>query len=123
MLTLYGLKNCQTCQKACKWLDRHAIAYRFSDYREDPIPSAMLSAWASQAGDFKHVINAASTTWRQLPAPRRSPATQAEWVVLLRDYPALIRRPVLVGSDGQYLAQGFSHGVYEKLISSGTHDD
>ena len=123
MLTLYGLKNCQTCQKARKWLDRHAIAYRFCDYREEPIPTAVLSAWASQVGHFKHIINAASPTWRQLPAPRRDPATQAEWIVLLRDYPALIRRPVLAGSDGQYLEQGFSHGAYEKRFGSGHQDD
>lgn len=118
MLTLYGLKNCQTCQKACRWLERSAIAHRFVDYRQEPVATEMLCRWAQQAGQFANLINTASTTWRQLPSSRRLPATQAEWIVLLRDYPTLIRRPVLVSSQGQYLSQGFSHGLFEKHVRS-----
>ena len=32
--TVYGLKNCDTCKKATKWLDRFQVPYTFVDYRE-----------------------------------------------------------------------------------------
>lgn len=67
MTTLYGLKNCDTCKKATKWLDRFGVAYTFVDYREQKPEPETLVAWAEQAGGFDALINKSSTTWRQLP--------------------------------------------------------
>ena len=107
MTTLYGLKNCDTCKKASKWLDRFAVAYTFVDYREHkPAPETLLE-WAGKAGGFDALINKSSTTWRQLPVNRKTPGSDAEWKLLLREYPQLIRRPVVVTDDG-VLTQGFS---------------
>jgi arsenate reductase-like glutaredoxin family protein len=35
MLTMYGIKNCDTIKKARRWLEAHQIEYRFHDYRAD----------------------------------------------------------------------------------------
>jgi hypothetical protein len=32
-ITLYGIKNCDTMNKARAWLDKHGIDYSFHDYK------------------------------------------------------------------------------------------
>ncbi|MGH8072943.1 MAG: arsenate reductase, partial [Lysobacter sp.] len=41
--TLYGLKNCDTCRKAIKWLDRFDVPHDFVDYRDNkPSPETLV---------------------------------------------------------------------------------
>src|SRR3546814_10338156 len=51
--TLYGLKNCDTCRKARKWLDRFGVAHEFIDYRDEKPGPETLVEWARQAGGFE----------------------------------------------------------------------
>ncbi len=51
MVTIYGIKNCDTMKKALRWLDEHSVDYRFHDYRKDGLDTAALKAWEkSSAG-------------------------------------------------------------------------
>ena len=111
--TLYGLKNCDTCRKARKWLDRFGVAHAFVDYREEKPTPETLVEWASKLGGFEAMVNRSSTTWRELPAHRKAAGSDAEWKLLLREYPQLIRRPVVVTSDGA-VSQGFSDNGFRK---------
>ena len=113
MTTLYGLNNCDTCRKARKWLDRFGVAHAFVDYRDVRQPPETLVAWAGQAGGFEPLVNKSSTTWRQLADNRKGAASDAEWKLLLREYPQLIRRPVVVTDDGA-MTQGFSDNGFKK---------
>ena len=47
--TLYGLKNCDTCKKATKWLDRFGVPYTFVDYRDSKPSPETLVEWAGKA--------------------------------------------------------------------------
>lgn len=113
MTTLYGLKNCDTCKKACKWLDRFGVAYTFVDYRDHKPSPEMLVEWAGKAGGFEALINKSSTTWRQLPDNRKAAASDAEWKLLLREHPQLIKRPLVVTKDGA-MTQGFSDNGFKQ---------
>lgn len=113
MITVYGLKNCDTCKKAIKWLQRFGVAHTFVDYRDTPQPASTMVEWADQAGGFDTLVNKSSTTWRQLPDSRKAPGSQAEWKLLLKEYPQLIRRPLVVGDDG-VMHQGFSDNGFKQ---------
>jgi Spx/MgsR family transcriptional regulator len=110
--TVYGLATCDTCRKARNWLKRFDIGHAFVDYREQRIEPATLKAWADQLGGFDRLINRASTTWRNLPEARRSPGSDPEWQLLLREHPALIKRPVLFTGDGT-VSVGFTDKAWK----------
>jgi Spx/MgsR family transcriptional regulator len=114
-VTLYGLSTCDTCRKARNWLDRFGVEYAFVDYRANPIPPATLKDWAQQLGGWEKLVNKASTTWRNLLPQRKNPASDPEWTLLLKEYPALIKRPVVVRENGE-AGVGFSDNAFKKLF-------
>ena len=118
MTTLYGLSNCDTCKKARKWLERFGIAHQFVDYRDVRQAPEMLAEWARQAGGWDALVNKSSTTWRNLPPSRKTPGSDAEWKLLLKEYPQLIRRPVVVTDDG-VVTQGFSDNGFKARFGVG----
>jgi len=114
-IEVHGLGKCDTCRKARKWLDRHAVDYRFIDYRDEPAAPATLKQWAEAVGGFDELVNRSGKTWRNLASGRKSPGSTAEWSLLIREYPALVRRPVLVLADGS-VHLGFSDKLYARLF-------
>jgi Spx/MgsR family transcriptional regulator len=117
--TLYGLNNCDTCRKARKWLDRFGLGYTFVDYRDDRQSPDTLVEWKDKLGGWDAMINKSSTTWRTLPEGRKTPGSDAEWKLLLKEYPQLIRRPLVVGDDGS-VTQGFSDNGFKKRFGVGS---
>lgn len=118
MTTLYGLSNCDTCKKARKWLQRFGIEHAFVDYRDNkPSPETLLE-WGQKLGGFPAMVNKSSTTWRQLPENRKAAASDAEWKLLLREYPQLIRRPLVVTDDGM-VSQGFTDNGFKQRFGIG----
>ena len=97
------------------WLDEHGQAHTFVDYREHPIAAARLRKWAQQLGGWEKLVNRASMTWRNLPPGRKQPADDAQWLALIAEYPALVRRPVTLMPDGA-VAVGFTDKKYTALF-------
>ncbi len=114
-IRVLGLKNCDTCRKARKWLDVHGIAYDFIDYREHPPSAAELRDWAGQLGGWEKLVNRASTTWRQLADAEKQAGTDDEWVALLQRHPALVKRPVLLTPDGS-VSTGFKEADWARRL-------
>jgi Spx/MgsR family transcriptional regulator len=115
VVKLYGLKKCGTCAKAMAWLEQHGIEYRFTDYRDHPIPADVLTAWSADLGGWEKLVNRASMTWRNLPGERKSPVLPEQWLALIAEFPALIKRPVTIASNGAVSA-GFSEKKYGALL-------
>lgn len=111
-VTLYGLDNCDTCRKARNWLQRFGVEHEFIDYRAQRIAPETLKSWAAKLGGWDKLVNRASTTWRTLPEPRKSPGSDPEWTLLVKEYPALVKRPVVVA--GEEVSVGFSDNGFKK---------
>lgn len=104
MIIVYGLKTCDTCRKALKWLMEEGIAHRFHDLRADGVPEEALSRWLAQLG-WSGLVNQRSTTWRGLPAGTAEGLDDAGAAALIRQYPALVKRPLF--DTGSAVAVGF----------------
>ena len=114
--TVYGLAKCETCRKARNWLERKGVPHAFVDYRDNRVPAETLKAWAKQVGGFATLVNRSGTTWRNLPAPRKEAASDPEWTLLIKEYPQLVRRPVVVLPDGT-ISMGFTDKLFAKLFA------
>lgn len=115
--TLYGLANCDTCRKARNWLKRFGVEHGFVDYRDERQAPDTLVEWKDRLGGWDAMVNKSSTTWRNLPPARKTPGSDAEWKLLLREHPQLIRRPVVVTEDGA-ISQGFTDNAFKKCFGA-----
>jgi Spx/MgsR family transcriptional regulator len=113
---VYGLEKCSNCQKARKWLDRHKIAHEFIDYREHCVDAPTLKAWARAVDGWEKLVNRTGMTWRNLPPARKTPGSDPEWQLLIKEYPALVRRPVVVQGDAVSL--GFTDKLFARLFAA-----
>ncbi len=112
-MDVYGLKNCDTCRKALRWLDANGIAYSFHDIRQAGLGEADIAHWAGKAG-WESLLNRRGTTWRGLPDAEREGVDEARAVRLMAAHPALMKRPVFV-LDGDVLV-GFDAAVQARLV-------
>ncbi|MFA7678907.1 MAG: Spx/MgsR family RNA polymerase-binding regulatory protein [Pigmentiphaga sp.] len=114
-LEVYGLKNCDTCRKARRWLDEMGMAATFHDLRETPPDAQQLDAWAQAAGGWEKLVNKSSTTWRALDASLKQPDSAEAWLALVQANPTLIKRPLL--QTDKVVVQGFSAEKWKSLLS------
>ncbi|HVW06004.1 MAG TPA: ArsC family reductase [Vicinamibacterales bacterium] len=113
MLTMFGIKNCDTIKKARAWLDAHGVAYRFHDYKIGGIDRESLETWCRAAG-WEKVCNRAGTTFKKLPESQREGLTAIKAIALMVEHPSMIKRPVL-DIDGTIVV-GFSPDDYQRLF-------
>jgi len=112
---LYGFADADSCRKACRWLDRFGPAYDFVELRQQRPEASLLRQWASRAGGWDALTDRAGKAWKNLLPQRRHPASDAEWTLLIREHPGVLRLPLAVLADGRVLA-GFTGGGYEKAF-------
>ena len=111
MLTVYGIKQCDTVRKALKWLGQNGIEHRFHDFRSDGLQAELLQNWLDSSFSDK-LVNRRSTTWRKLSETQRQ--SEGEMLLnLLMQYPTLIKRPVFV--TDQIVAIGFNPKELESM--------
>ncbi len=112
MITMYGIKNCDTIKKARRWLDDHQIEYRFHDYRADGLDRALLDTFIDELG-WEALLNTRGTTWRKLDESVRASIKNADAAAtLMLEMPAIIKRPLLC-APGQPMLLGFSDSSYQ----------
>lgn len=117
VVTLYGIKNCDTVKTARRWLESHAIEYQFHDFRVDGLDQGSVQSWLAELG-WETVVNKRSTTWKQLEKSLRDnmDADIAKGAIL--ENPTLIKRPLL--DTGRERFVGFSADRYQTIFNQHT---
>lgn len=115
MTTIYGIKQCDTCRKALRWLDDQGVAHQWRDVREQPLQAADISAWLAKC-DWRTLVNKRSTTWRELSEAERNALDASTIVVQLLATPTLTKRPVLLHDDALHI--GFSPARYAEIFGT-----
>ena len=108
-LTLYGLKNCDTCKKALKALEATGSDVRFVDIRAEADLESSVPTWLGAVGSDV-LVNRRSTTWRGLSDAERESDPSA----LLQANPTLIKRPVIETGSAVYV--GWTKDVQAVLL-------
>ena len=88
LITLYGIKNCDTVKKARKWLDELG---------------------------WENLVNRRSTSWRALDEATREGMNEDSALAAIMAQPTLIKRPLL--DIGHERFAGFSAATYQKIFS------
>jgi Spx/MgsR family transcriptional regulator len=117
VITLYGIKNCDTVKKARKWLDEHTIDYAFHDLRGDGLTQEQVSEWVAELG-WETLVNKRSTTWKALDESERNSMDSASAQAAIMAQPTLIKRPLL--DTGHQRFTGFSASNYETIFNQHT---
>lgn len=102
MITIYGIKNCDTMQKAMKWLDAKKIKYTFHDYREQGITKQRIEEWLKHFLVDK-VMNTKSTTYRGFTDEEKaSISDKKKAIALMMANTSVIKRPVWDFGNGKF---------------------
>ncbi|HEX5277447.1 MAG TPA: ArsC/Spx/MgsR family protein [Fluviicoccus sp.] len=102
MITIYGIRNCDTVKKSLFWFDEQGITYRFHDFKKESLDPALLSDWLAQTG-WQALVNCKGSTWRKLGLTPEVMESSAHSVIM--DNLSLIRRPLV--SCAGVIATGF----------------
>jgi len=94
-ITIYALKNCDSCKKAIKAVQAAGYQFIIKDVRDDGVPETVLAELLATHGS-EVVINRKSTTWRNLGEDERA----NDPLDLLKAHPTLLKRPVII-ADGK----------------------
>lgn len=113
-MIIYGIKNCDTMQKAFTWLEENGVAYTFHDYKVKGITKQKIEQW------LKHVpittlINSKSTTFRELEdAEKASIKSKAKAIELMITHTSIIKRPLV--ETGHEILVGFDPEHWDKHV-------
>ncbi len=115
-MKLYGIPNCSTVKKARAWLDQHAVAYEFHDFKKLGLDAVTGQQWLTQQ-PWEKLVNRSGMTWRNLSDAEKNAVTDAASALpLMQDKTSVIKRPVLVDNN-QILALGFNETDYTQLFA------
>ena len=66
MITIYGIKNCDSVRKARKFLEALNVDYIFRDFREESISETDIKNWLNLGVSIDELFNKRSQTYRGL---------------------------------------------------------
>ncbi|MGB0712368.1 MAG: ArsC family reductase [Gammaproteobacteria bacterium] len=115
MITIYGIRNCDTVRKARRWLTDKGVDHHFHDLRTDGLDRKTLSSWMDRL-HWQDLLNRRGTTWRKLPETDRANVDDHSAVDLMLKHVTLIKRPIVrIGTAGPVVV-GFSPEDWELLL-------
>ncbi|MBP3126332.1 ArsC/Spx/MgsR family protein [Thalassospira sp. ER-Se-21-Dark] len=96
MVTIYGIKNCETVRKTLKWFEAKGIENKLHDFRADGIDAKTIKGWLDEVGG-KVLINKRGPSYRNLSDDDKAILEQgcAAASEVLAANPTVIKRPVV----------------------------
>lgn len=115
-MKLYGIPNCNTVKKARDWLEQHAVAYEFHDFKKLGLDTETAQYWLQQQ-PWEKLVNRSGMTWRNLTDTEKNAVTDAASALrLMQEKTSVIKRPIVVKND-KIIALGFNETEYAQLFA------
>ncbi|MBL1404596.1 MAG: Spx/MgsR family RNA polymerase-binding regulatory protein [Rhizobiales bacterium] len=112
-ITIYHLKNCDTCKKAIKAIEANGTELTKIDVRADGVNNEDLVKFAEAVG-FEKLLNTRSTTWRGLSETDKADIDLQKALALIGEHPTLMKRPVIMDTDGD-ITVGWTKEIQAKF--------
>lgn len=114
MITMYGIKNCDTIKKARKFLEESNTDYKFHDFKKEGLDRDVLSKWVDELG-WEVLVNKRGTTWRKLSSDVQDSIVDGNSAInLMLENLSIIKRPVLK-VNGEHVV-GFDADKYKEAV-------
>ena len=115
MINIYGLKNCDSCRKAIKWLEKNSFEFNFFDFKDLHLTEILLSSWI-KVHSLDRILNNRSTTWRNLDQKLKNNFDK-DFIKIIIQNASLIKRPSWEKNSlpESNLAPGFSN-IHKEFI-------
>lgn len=114
MITLFGIKNCDTVRRARRELERAGVAFQFHDFDRDGLSESQIQDWLKQVGP-ETLINRRGPVWRGLSATEREQLMHGDGAALIAANTRLIKRPVIAHGAG--LQVGFPAAEQDAIVT------
>lgn len=125
-LLLIYYPSCTTCQKAEKWLAERGISCEKRHIKEQNPTAAELDSWAQKSGQpLTKFFNTSGMLYRSLELKEKLPGmTRQEQLEMLASSGMLVRRPLLIGNDGEsFVLIGFRPAQWEAALDDKEQPD
>lgn len=115
-MKVYGITTCDSVKKTRQFLDAHAVAYDFVNFKQTPPTEAQLESWFAVFGD--KLVNKHSKTYREQAAAAKAAQAAGEkaLIQLLIAQPLMVKRPV-IEKDGQPVLLGWQEAALAELLA------
>ena len=114
MIVGFGIKNCDTCRAAIKWLDSISKDFRFHDVRKEGLDLKVIRSWSDFVG-WEALLNKRGSTWRRLPDSVKLDINASNAPKYMAENVTLIKRPVFDISGNFFV--GFHETKLLQLIA------
>ncbi len=112
MITIYGIKNCDSVKKAVSFFKNNNIPYEIFDFKTEKLSCDTISRWLTKI-DMKTLFNARSTTYRNLKLGELNLNEEEQEKWLCKEN-LLIKRPVIEYKDEVIV--GFKEEIYTRIF-------
>lgn len=94
-ITIFGIKNCDTMQKAFRWLDSKQVPYTFHDFKKGNLRAEDVEFWLKDL-NIEEIINKKGTTWRKLTEEEKSSISDSKKAIeIILKNPSVVKRPLV----------------------------
>ncbi|MFT4059641.1 MAG: arsenate reductase family protein [Legionella sp.] len=114
MILMFAIPNCDTVKKACAFLEKNKIDYKFIDFKKFPPTKTQIKSWSDYLGELP--INKKGMTYRKYK-DHYVTLNISEKIDFIIANTSLIKRPILVQND-KIIAVGFNEEQYKELIAN-----
>ena len=116
MITIYGIKNCDSVKKAVKYMKSNTLSYTFVDFKETPVDAPKIATWVKKVPISK-LFNSRSSTYKTLKLKELNLDDEQKQIWLTKEN-ILIKRPIIEYQDRVIV--GFNESEYENVFKKCT---
>ncbi|GEK36983.1 transcriptional regulator Spx [Enterococcus thailandicus] len=114
MIKVYASPSCTSCRKARAWLQTNQLEFEEKNIFVDPLlEEEIKEILAATEGGVEDIISTRSKIYEKLCLDFNE-LTLKQMIVLFKEYPSLIRRPILI--DENRILIGFNEDEIRSFV-------